>query len=221
MLDICKNIKRFRLYMKMTQKELAEWLDVSPKTVSKWETGLSAPDISHVAPLAQIFGVSTDELLLPADKGVEETEAEWLARRVKYAFPKVIEYGVSFQTIAEAAGVDENAVENAIVDGEISKSVVDKAKAEKLGNILSFLDSLIFTMLECPEIIVSNLISKLRDYNCVGEEVIEKYASLQTGMLRAFMDKRVTLNTKQFVALVATLFLLDNTLNRETPFPWE
>jgi len=98
---------------------------------------------------------------------------------------------------------------------------MDKAKAEKLGNILSFLDSLIFTMLECPEIIVSNLISKLRDYNCVGEEVIEKYASLQTGMLRAFMDKRVTLNTKQFVALVATLFLLDNTLNRETPFPWE
>ena len=221
MLDICNNIKRFRLEREMTQRELAEWLGVSSKTVSKWETGLGAPDISQIVPLAQIFGVATDELLLPANKNAKETEAEWLARREQYAFPKVIEYGISLETIAEAAGTNVEAVENAVVTGEIYKYIADKAKAEKLGNILSFLDLLIFTMTECPEIMVSNLISKLRDYNSIGEEIIEKYASLQPGTLRAVIDKRATLDARQNGILIGTLFILDNILNKEAPFPWE
>ena len=47
----------------MTQKDLAEKLCLTDKAVSKWERGLSFPDISMLEPLAEIFGVTILELL--------------------------------------------------------------------------------------------------------------------------------------------------------------
>ena len=47
----------------MTQKELAEKLYVSDKAVSKWERGLSLPDIALLQPMAETLGVSVTELL--------------------------------------------------------------------------------------------------------------------------------------------------------------
>ena len=47
----------------MTQKELAEKLFVSDKAVSKWERGLSLPDVALLQPLADLLGVSISELL--------------------------------------------------------------------------------------------------------------------------------------------------------------
>ncbi|WP_324824709.1 helix-turn-helix transcriptional regulator [Sinanaerobacter sp. ZZT-01] len=47
----------------MTQKQLAEQLFLSDKAISKWERGLSLPDISLLMPLSKIFNVTTTELL--------------------------------------------------------------------------------------------------------------------------------------------------------------
>ncbi len=47
----------------LTQEELGAMLGVSPQAVSKWENDISAPDISLLLPLADILGVTTDELL--------------------------------------------------------------------------------------------------------------------------------------------------------------
>lgn len=47
----------------MTQKELAEQLHITDKAVSKWERGLSCPDISLLTPLSKILDVTTGELL--------------------------------------------------------------------------------------------------------------------------------------------------------------
>ena len=43
----------------LTQAQLAEKLGISAQAVSKWESGLSCPDIMMLVPLADIFGVST------------------------------------------------------------------------------------------------------------------------------------------------------------------
>ncbi len=48
----------------LTQKAVAEKIGVLPKTVSKWETGHGFPDVSSVSKLAEVFGVSTDAILL-------------------------------------------------------------------------------------------------------------------------------------------------------------
>lgn len=47
----------------MTQKELAQMLNVSDKTISHWECDQSAPDLSMIPVIADIFSVSCDELL--------------------------------------------------------------------------------------------------------------------------------------------------------------
>ncbi|MEG2434723.1 MAG: helix-turn-helix transcriptional regulator [Ruthenibacterium sp.] len=47
----------------MTQKELAQKLYVSDKAVSKWERGLSLPDIALLVPLSGVFGITVTELL--------------------------------------------------------------------------------------------------------------------------------------------------------------
>ena len=47
----------------MTQLELAEKMGVTDKAVSKWERDLSYPDINSIPKLAEIFGVSVDELM--------------------------------------------------------------------------------------------------------------------------------------------------------------
>lgn len=47
----------------MTQKELAQTVMVTDKAVSKWERGLSLPDVALMVPLAQALGVTATELL--------------------------------------------------------------------------------------------------------------------------------------------------------------
>lgn len=46
-----------------TQRELATWLGVTDKAVSRWETGKGLPDIALLRPLSEALGVSINELL--------------------------------------------------------------------------------------------------------------------------------------------------------------
>lgn len=46
-----------------SQEELAEQLDISRQSVSKWESGTSVPDLDRIIRMSEIFGVSTDYLL--------------------------------------------------------------------------------------------------------------------------------------------------------------
>ena len=46
-----------------SQEELAERLDISRQSVSKWESGASIPDLERIVNMSQIFGVTTDYLL--------------------------------------------------------------------------------------------------------------------------------------------------------------
>ena len=50
-----------------SQEELAEMIDVTRQSVSKWESGQSLPDLDKILKLADIFGVSTDYLLKDKD----------------------------------------------------------------------------------------------------------------------------------------------------------
>ena len=56
-------IKELREQRKLTQLQLAEILNVSDKTVSKWETGKGYPDITLLEPIADAFGISVPELI--------------------------------------------------------------------------------------------------------------------------------------------------------------
>jgi transcriptional regulator with XRE-family HTH domain len=56
-------IAELRKQKKVGQQELAEVIGVTYQTVSKWETGITMPDITLLPAIAEYFNVSTDELL--------------------------------------------------------------------------------------------------------------------------------------------------------------
>jgi len=62
-MNISEKIKKYRKAKNMTQEKLAQQLNISFQSVSKWENGQSEPDLETFAKLAKILGVSTDELL--------------------------------------------------------------------------------------------------------------------------------------------------------------
>lgn len=60
---IGKLIYNLRKEKDMTQKQLADLMNISDKAISKWERGLGCPDVSLLPELSQILGVNIEELL--------------------------------------------------------------------------------------------------------------------------------------------------------------
>lgn len=60
---IGKMIRMLRQEKQMTQKQLADTMNLSDKTVSKWERGLGCPDISLIEELSSILDVNIEEIL--------------------------------------------------------------------------------------------------------------------------------------------------------------
>ena len=61
----------------MTQLDLAQQLGVTDKAVSKWERDLSCPDVNSLPKLAEVLGVTVDELMQIKIKPKEEGEKNW------------------------------------------------------------------------------------------------------------------------------------------------
>ncbi len=57
------NIKKFRKSKKLTQEQVAEKLNVSRQTVSKWESGETIPDIYNCCELAKLYEITVDDLI--------------------------------------------------------------------------------------------------------------------------------------------------------------
>lgn len=62
------NIAAFRKHNGLTQAGLAEKLNYSDKAVSKWERGESMPDVLTLVQLAELFGITVNELLTDPDE---------------------------------------------------------------------------------------------------------------------------------------------------------
>lgn len=77
--DCGKFISDLRKGKNLTQKQLAEVLNVSDKAISRWETGKGFPDVNSLVSLSEFFGVSVNELL--AGKRIKEENISELAEK--------------------------------------------------------------------------------------------------------------------------------------------
>lgn len=71
-IETANRLLQYRKKMNLSQEELASRIGVSRQAVSKWERAEASPDTDNLILLADIYGVSLDELL----KGEKETESE-------------------------------------------------------------------------------------------------------------------------------------------------
>lgn len=66
----------------MTQKQVADKLNICAKTVSKWETGHGFPDVSAICELSKILGVSSDTIL--AGRLIQNAEETGNMKKIKF-----------------------------------------------------------------------------------------------------------------------------------------
>ena len=86
---VARNIAELRILNNMTQLELAEKLNYSDKTISKWERAESSPDIAVLVEIAELFGVTLDYMVRSEniDERVKENkreEAKYNHRAITY-----------------------------------------------------------------------------------------------------------------------------------------
>ena len=86
-MHIGEKIAELRKQSKMTQRELAEKLNVSDKVISKWETGKSLPDVEAMLRLSKVLEVSISELYECVEKTDTRKIEEYSEERV-WAYKK-------------------------------------------------------------------------------------------------------------------------------------
>lgn len=92
MKSIGETIATLRKEKGMTQSQLAEKMNVTDKAVSKWERDLSCPDINTISKLADVLGVSVEELL-------KAKKSEYAGSKIKDLFNLIL------KAVAVAMGV--------------------------------------------------------------------------------------------------------------------
>lgn len=115
-------IKNKRQKKNMTQAELAEKLNVTPQAVSRWEMGVSYPDIAMVPLLSEVLWASADELLgiRPAYPGWEATKS---SAQLGWEFMESPE--VPPGSILLSAGEDRD-------NGEVSDPILNQSQADSI-----------------------------------------------------------------------------------------
>ena len=93
-----QKIAELRKAKNMTQLELANKLNITDKAVSKWERDISCPDINTFPKLAEILGVSVDELLQANNAVSDNKENKDIVDLVLKAVPLGLGIGVAILT---------------------------------------------------------------------------------------------------------------------------
>ena len=62
-MELYKNLARLRKEAGLSQQDLAERLDVSRQSISKWELGTALPSMENLIGLSRLYGVSLDYLV--------------------------------------------------------------------------------------------------------------------------------------------------------------
>lgn len=117
-ITIAANILKFRKKCALTQEELADKLGVTFQAVSKWETAKSAPDISFLPLMADIFGCYIDEL-----------------------FSREIETEIHYDHCAQLPWQDDEIIRGIVCRGkkilQVSDGITDKFTFELTGEAKS------------------------------------------------------------------------------------
>ncbi len=89
----------------LTQEQLAEELNVSRQSISKWESGQAAPELEKIISISQIFGVTTDYLLKPSEIDELSIKTELLERQQQQLLDREIKQNRIIRCLMYSAGI--------------------------------------------------------------------------------------------------------------------
>lgn len=100
MLYLPQNLKKYRILKDLTQEDVAEYLDITAQSVSKWERGESYPDITFLPALANIYETSVD-LLIGMDT-IRAEETRYNIHKKAVAYQRSGDYDMAEKTYRDA-----------------------------------------------------------------------------------------------------------------------
>lgn len=80
-MEVSEKILKLRKANNMTQEDLAEKLDVSRQSISKWESGQTIPELEKLVSMSEVFHVTTDYLLKPSELDELSIKTEMLEKK--------------------------------------------------------------------------------------------------------------------------------------------
>lgn len=100
MIHLAENLKKHRKLKNLTQEDVAEYLGITPQSVSKWERGESSPDITLLPALANLFETSID--LLVGMDAIRAEETRYNIHRKAIAYQRRGDYDLAERTYRDA-----------------------------------------------------------------------------------------------------------------------
>lgn len=149
-------ISKLRKKHGMTQSQLAEKLNISDKTVSRWENGIGYPEVMQFPTLASVFGVSVDYLMSGDRKGISFA-GNIIVDVVKTVdcYPKVGMLANIKEVSTCVGGCAPNtAIDIAKIDRSIPLSVLGKVGDDEYGRIA--LSALRKYNIDCERVCITN-----------------------------------------------------------------
>lgn len=239
-LNIARCIVQKRKEKGITQEQLADYIGVSKASVSKWESGLSYPDILLLPELATYFNISVDELLgyspqltkedikkiynklshefavKPFDEVIEQCDK--LIKKYYSCFPfliSMIQLLLNYSTLAKTDEIKKEIFQKCIL---LSKRVKDESEDISYIKKANTMEALAEMALGNSEEVIHLLDNKLDPYS--GDDVILINAYRMQGQTdKAKEVNQILLYNK----VINTLTLLNNylSLNMMEPFLFE
>ena len=81
--NLAKNLVHYRKLAGLTQLELAQKINYSDKSISKWESGQVIPEVEKIVELSKVFDVTVDYLLKPSEIDELSVKTEILEQQQK------------------------------------------------------------------------------------------------------------------------------------------
>ena len=182
-------IKELRKEKNLTQKELAKEINITDKAISKWERGLSFPDITMLNILSKEFNVSIEELLNGERIKPENKENENSNIKEKIDIEKAV----------------KEALEKANNKEEKRKAKIEKAK--KITKIISTIVFAIFVILQCAYFYLS--------YQYGFEYIIDSlfYIVNEIILITMFLFLLFTFKNKKAKIVTISVFIIISLIN--------
>ncbi len=140
--NIGKRIKELRRKNDLTQEKLAEYLGVTDKAVSKWECGMTMPDLTLIVPMTRLLNVTADELLsgTPGETDARRAEfdrhcADWASYNKEESYRMAVqataEYPTDYRYLLWLAQTEQNMAYHASFkedpEAEYSREMMERA----------------------------------------------------------------------------------------------
>ena len=207
-MSIGNKIKEYRELNKMTQKDIAEILEVEPGTISKYESGMIEPNIESLKRLAETFNITVDELIKDEEKfDITKINVLEILREQKEMGLK----GNLYHNTQIIFAYNTNHIEG-------SKLTEDQTRYIYETNTILFEDQ---TVASVDDIIETSNHFKLVDYMLdiaeedLTEEIIKKFHRILKG---GTMDSRQSwFNVGEYKKVVNEAGVMKATSPKETP----